>query len=111
MSTHANRVKMTVTSVASAGTGTITLNADGTYSYSIDNTNAAVQALKAGDTLLDVFTYTVTDTRTSGPPNTQPLEPILFHVPFESHTPRSLRAIQLHVRQILISREKQGTPL
>lgn len=30
MSTHANRVKMTVTSVASAGTGTITLNAAST---------------------------------------------------------------------------------
>lgn len=42
--------------------GSITLNSDGTYSYVIDNSSAAVQALKSGDTLLDVFTYTVTDT-------------------------------------------------
>ena len=42
--------------------GTITLNSDGTYSYSIDNANAAVQALAVGGTLQDIFTYTVTDT-------------------------------------------------
>src|SRR5262249_18208624 len=45
-----------------AGTyGTLTLNSDGTYSYAVDNSNAAVQALNAGDTLTDTFTYTVKD--------------------------------------------------
>ncbi len=43
--------------------GAITINADGTYSYTVDNSNAAVQALRtAGDTLQDVFSYTMTDT-------------------------------------------------
>ncbi|MDB5469048.1 MAG: hypothetical protein JWR84_608 [Caulobacter sp.] len=49
---------------ASAGAyGSLTLNANGTYSYAVDNANAAVNALRtSGDTLTDVFTYTVTDT-------------------------------------------------
>jgi VCBS repeat-containing protein len=42
--------------------GSITLNSNGTYSYSINNNDATVQALAAGGTLQDVFTYTVTDT-------------------------------------------------
>ncbi len=42
--------------------GSIVLNADGTYSYTVNNNHAAIQALNAGDTLSDVFTYTVTDT-------------------------------------------------
>jgi VCBS repeat-containing protein len=41
--------------------GALTLNADGSYSYAVDNTNAAVNALKNGDTLTDVYTYTITD--------------------------------------------------
>lgn len=45
-----------------AGTyGTLTLNADGSYSYALDNTNPAVNALNAGDSLQEVFGYTVTD--------------------------------------------------
>ena len=48
---------------ASAGSyGSLTLNANGGYSYAVDNGNAAVNALAAGQTLTDVFTYTVTDT-------------------------------------------------
>ncbi len=44
--------------------GTINLAADGSYTYSIDNTNAAVQALRVtGQTLTEVFSYTVTDAR------------------------------------------------
>ena len=39
--------------------GTLTLNADGSYSYAA--TAAAVDALAAGETADDVFTYTVTD--------------------------------------------------
>ncbi len=42
--------------------GSITINADGTYTYVIDEANANVQALRtASDTLNDIFTYTVTD--------------------------------------------------
>ena len=48
---------------ATAGSyGTLLLNADGSYSYNVDNNNAAVQALRtAGNTLADTFTYTVRD--------------------------------------------------
>ncbi len=43
--------------------GAITINADGSYSYVVDNSNAAVQALRTtSDTLQDVFSYSVTDT-------------------------------------------------
>ncbi len=42
--------------------GTLTLNADGTYSYELDSANLAVQGLSAGETLNDeVFSYTITD--------------------------------------------------
>ncbi|KAB0494288.1 VCBS domain-containing protein [Pseudomonas vancouverensis] len=41
--------------------GWLTLNADGSYSYRLDNSMAAVQALRPGDTLTDLFTYTVID--------------------------------------------------
>ncbi|MEX1827844.1 VCBS domain-containing protein [Luteibacter sp. CQ10] len=41
--------------------GTLTLNADGSYGYVLDNTNATVNALKDGDTLTDTYTYTITD--------------------------------------------------
>ncbi|MGB1342490.1 MAG: VCBS domain-containing protein [Pseudomonadales bacterium] len=43
-----------------AGTyGTLTMNADGSYSYSASA--SAVEALAAGSSVLDTFTYTVTD--------------------------------------------------
>ena len=43
--------------------GTLTLNADGTYSYDLDNGNATVSALQAGDpSLTDVYNYTIADT-------------------------------------------------
>ena len=49
MSTHANRVKMTVTSVASSGTGDITLNAASTgfrsFATAYSNANATVDIL------------------------------------------------------------------
>jgi len=41
--------------------GTLTLLADGTYVYAVDNSNAAVQALPAGATLFEDFTYKVRD--------------------------------------------------
>ncbi len=50
--------------IAVAGSyGAITINADGSYSYTVDNSNPVVQALRtAGDTLQDVFSYTMSDT-------------------------------------------------
>ncbi len=42
--------------------GTLTINSDGTYSYALDNSDPAVQALLAStDTLVDTFSYTVAD--------------------------------------------------
>ena len=42
--------------------GWLTLNADGSYSYRLDNSMAAVQALRPGNTLSDAFNYSVIDT-------------------------------------------------
>lgn len=42
--------------------GTLTINANGTYSYVINNNLAAVQALKVGDSLVETFTYRMRDT-------------------------------------------------
>jgi large repetitive protein len=41
--------------------GTLTLNADGSYSYAVDNTNPVVNALKDGVSLTETYTYTITD--------------------------------------------------
>lgn len=41
--------------------GTITLNEDGTYSYTLDNDNEAVKALSNNQKLTEEFTYTYTD--------------------------------------------------
>ncbi|MFE8900942.1 beta strand repeat-containing protein, partial [Cobetia marina] len=41
--------------------GTLTLEADGSYSYVLDTTNADVQSLDANQSLADVFSYTITD--------------------------------------------------
>jgi VCBS repeat-containing protein len=38
--------------------GTLTIDATGTFSYSVDNASASVQALRPGETLTDTFTYT-----------------------------------------------------
>ena len=40
--------------------GTFTLTAAGLWTYTLDDTNAAVQALNAGDTLIDTFTALTT---------------------------------------------------
>ncbi|MDO6823777.1 VCBS domain-containing protein [Marinobacter sp. 1_MG-2023] len=41
--------------------GTVTIGSDGNYTYNLDNTAAAVQALAAGEALTDTFSYTVSD--------------------------------------------------
>ncbi|AGW93168.1 hypothetical protein N234_24360 [Ralstonia pickettii DTP0602] len=55
-----------VLAVANAGTyvghyGTLTINADGSYSYKLDNGNGQVQALRQGEHVQDTFSYDVTD--------------------------------------------------
>ena len=63
---------MTVTAVSgvAAGTvgsstagnyGTLLLNAGGSYTYTVNNNDATVQALNVGQTLVDTFTYTMQD--------------------------------------------------
>ncbi len=49
--------------VAVTGTyGSISIASDGSYTYTIDNTNATVQALRtSGQTITDLFTYRVVD--------------------------------------------------
>jgi VCBS repeat-containing protein len=41
--------------------GTLTLQSDGSYSYSVDNTDTRVQALGAGESHVDTFTVTALD--------------------------------------------------
>ncbi|MES2783805.1 MAG: VCBS domain-containing protein, partial [Pseudomonadota bacterium] len=57
---------------ALAGTyGTLTMNANGNYTYALNNANPAVQGLDGNDTLTEVFTYTITDS--DGDPSTTTL--------------------------------------
>jgi VCBS repeat-containing protein len=41
--------------------GTLVLRADGSYAYTVDGGNAAVKNLYAGQSLVEVFSYTITD--------------------------------------------------
>ena len=41
--------------------GTLVIDSAGVYTYTLDNTNPAVQGLKAGESEVEVFTYTLTD--------------------------------------------------
>ena len=51
-------------SLVSSGTGSfgsLVLNSSGGYTYTLNNGNAAVQALDEGETLTDTFTYAASD--------------------------------------------------
>src|SRR5262245_62781135 len=76
--THATGTTLTVTEVkgsaANVGTGvtgdngfgTFTINANGTFSYQLDNNNATNNAMNDGQTQTDTITYKVSDgTQTS----------------------------------------------
>ena len=53
---------MTTLNGAAVGSyGTIALGADGSYTYTLDNANPAVQQLAPGDTLTETYSYTLTD--------------------------------------------------
>ncbi|MBL8404449.1 MAG: VCBS domain-containing protein, partial [Dechloromonas sp.] len=41
--------------------GSLILNSDGSYTYTLNNANPAVNALKTGQSLTDTYTYTITD--------------------------------------------------
>jgi len=41
--------------------GALSISPDGAYSYLLDNTNSLVDALNAGETLIETYNYTVTD--------------------------------------------------
>jgi len=43
--------------------GSVTVSSTGAYTYTVDNTKSAVQALAVGETLTDTFSYTVSDGR------------------------------------------------
>ncbi len=51
-----------VGAVISTTYGTVKINADGSYSYTLDNTRPATQALAQGRSVTESFTYTVKDT-------------------------------------------------
>ncbi len=52
-----------VASVVNGSFGSISIAANGAYTYTVDNSNASVQALRlSSQTLSDVFTYTMRDT-------------------------------------------------
>ena len=41
--------------------GSLTVSANGTYTYTVNNADPQVEALRASDTLFDSFNYTMTD--------------------------------------------------
>ncbi len=41
--------------------GSLVLNADGSYTYTLDNTNPLIQGLDSTESLTETFTYTITD--------------------------------------------------
>ena len=61
---------LTVTAISDGGSigatfatayGSLLINSDGSYTYTLDNDHAAVVALDDGETLTETFTYTVSD--------------------------------------------------
>jgi len=52
---------VTTSRPSAGGFGTFTMTALGTWAYTLDNSNATVQALNIGDTLSDQFTVTTVD--------------------------------------------------
>ncbi|MFP8781499.1 VCBS domain-containing protein, partial [Hydrogenophaga sp. RWCD_12] len=50
-----------LTSSPTGSYGTVSLNPDGTYTYTLNNANTTVQQLAPGETLQEVYTYVLTD--------------------------------------------------
>ncbi|MGG6242578.1 VCBS domain-containing protein [Nodosilinea sp. AN01ver1] len=51
----------TVGAALAGAYGALTINSDGSYSYNLDDANATVDALNAGQSLTDTFLYTIRD--------------------------------------------------
>jgi len=61
-------IQVNSTSISDAGTtavnglyGSLTIDAKGAFTYDLNNSNPTVNALKEGETLEDIFTYTISD--------------------------------------------------
>ncbi|MBV9555515.1 MAG: VCBS domain-containing protein, partial [Pseudolabrys sp.] len=52
---------VSVSAVSTSLHGSLTVNSDGTYTYTLDNTDPSVKALAVGEKATDVFTYTIAD--------------------------------------------------
>jgi VCBS repeat-containing protein len=63
--TAVNGATSSVGAVVNAQFGTFQINADGTFTYTLDNTNTTVNALTDGQTLTDSMSYTANDGTTS----------------------------------------------
>ncbi len=57
----ATNVAETGSTIIEGDYGTLTIAADGTYTYTLNNSLAAVQHLTTGETLTETFSYTLTD--------------------------------------------------
>jgi VCBS repeat-containing protein len=55
---------VTTATASTGGYGTWTMTAGGAWTYALNNSNATVQALDAGSTLIDTFTVTTSDNAT-----------------------------------------------
>ncbi len=63
--TEVNDVAGNVGTTVNGQFGTFQINADGTYTYTLNNNNATVDALDDGETLTDTMEYTATDGTTT----------------------------------------------
>src|SRR6185436_18317677 len=60
--TDAGSLTTVTTSIDVAGTyGTLHINSDGTYTYTLDNNDPDTEGLSAGQLVSDIFTYRVAD--------------------------------------------------
>ena len=60
----------TVGAALTGNYGSLLLNANGTYTYTLANNSPDTQALKQGETISEVFTYTAVDVNGASSPNT-----------------------------------------
>lgn len=94
-----------VGAVVSGTYGSVTIQADGSYVYNVDNSNAAVEALRtASDTLQDTFTYTIRDA--AGAESTAQL---IITIQGANDAPHNLTASGMNADENLANGEIVGT--